>query len=371
MWRVKSLDAILATAEKKSLHRSLGPIQLTLLGIGAIIGTGIFVLTAAASQKAGPGMMVSFVIAGAVCAVAALCYSELASMAPVSGSAYTYTYAVMGELLAAAQRAGTARSDVGVAELKALLMVCKAPSSHGDGVAERVAAVDVGHGQLVDLVRTDPRVLVREGLNVRDLTVQDVEGEVDLVVSDLSFISLRLVMDALAGVCHPGADLLLMVKPQFEVGRAALPRTGVDPDELRHVDVTTGTDFLGVPDTWSLVGGEAGAGKGVVVGVVEAGVDVAVVEERREPVAGAPAHGQFGTPRGGVAAVGPHVAQAVVVAHGGLEVAVLVAVRGDVVDEAAAVERALQAQLAADHDLVVDDLARQRVHVDHVRASAA
>jgi APA family basic amino acid/polyamine antiporter len=70
------------------------------LGIGAIIGTGIFVLTAAASQKAGPGMMLSFVIAGAVCAVAALCYSELAAMAPVSGSAYTYTYAVMGELLA-------------------------------------------------------------------------------------------------------------------------------------------------------------------------------------------------------------------------------------------------------------------------------
>ena len=100
MWRVKSLDAILATAQKKSLHRSLGPVQLTLLGIGAIIGTGIFVLTAAASQKAGPGMMYSFIIAGAVCAVAALCYSELAAMAPVSGSAYTYTYAVLGELLA-------------------------------------------------------------------------------------------------------------------------------------------------------------------------------------------------------------------------------------------------------------------------------
>ncbi|MEZ5655140.1 MAG: amino acid permease [Sphingobium sp.] len=98
--RIKPLDAILATAEKKSLHRSLGPIQLTLLGVGAIIGTGIFVLTAAAAQKAGPGMMWSFVIAGAVCAVAALCYSELASMVPVSGSAYTYSYAVMGELLA-------------------------------------------------------------------------------------------------------------------------------------------------------------------------------------------------------------------------------------------------------------------------------
>jgi basic amino acid/polyamine antiporter, APA family len=98
--RVKSLDAILATAEKKSLHRSLGPVQLTLLGVGAIIGTGIFVLTAEAAQKAGPGMLWSFIIAGFVCAVAALCYAELASMVPVSGSAYTYTYAVMGELLA-------------------------------------------------------------------------------------------------------------------------------------------------------------------------------------------------------------------------------------------------------------------------------
>jgi APA family basic amino acid/polyamine antiporter len=98
--RIKPLDAILATAEKKALHRTLGPIQLTLLGVGAIIGTGIFVLTAAAAQKAGPGMMWSFVIAGAVCAVAALCYSELASMVPVSGSAYTYSYAVVGELLA-------------------------------------------------------------------------------------------------------------------------------------------------------------------------------------------------------------------------------------------------------------------------------
>ena len=100
MWRIKSLDAILATAEKKSLKRSLGVVQLTLLGIGAVIGTGIFVLTATAAQKAGPGMMISFIIAGAVCAVAALCYSELASMVPVAGSAYTYSYAVMGELVA-------------------------------------------------------------------------------------------------------------------------------------------------------------------------------------------------------------------------------------------------------------------------------
>jgi APA family basic amino acid/polyamine antiporter len=98
--RVKPLDAILATAEKKALVRTLGAFQLTMLGVGAIIGTGIFVLTAEAAQKAGPGMMLSFVIAGVVCAVAALCYAEMASMVPVSGSAYTYSYAVMGEFMA-------------------------------------------------------------------------------------------------------------------------------------------------------------------------------------------------------------------------------------------------------------------------------
>jgi APA family basic amino acid/polyamine antiporter len=99
-WRIKPLDAILASAEKKSLARTLGAFQLTMLGVGAIIGTGIFVLTAEAAQKAGPGMMLSFVLAGAVCAVTALCYAELASMVPVSGSAYTYSYAVLGELIA-------------------------------------------------------------------------------------------------------------------------------------------------------------------------------------------------------------------------------------------------------------------------------
>jgi len=100
MWRVKSLDAVLAGSKKKTLHRTLGPVQLTLLGIGGVIGTGIFVLTAEAAQKAGPGMMLSFIIAGAVSACAALCYAELAAMVPVSGSAYTYTYAVLGELMA-------------------------------------------------------------------------------------------------------------------------------------------------------------------------------------------------------------------------------------------------------------------------------
>ncbi|MEZ5544618.1 MAG: amino acid permease [Lysobacteraceae bacterium] len=99
-WRIKPLDQILATAEKKALKRQLGAFQLTLLGIGAIIGTGIFVLTAEAGQKAGPAMMLAFIVAAVVCGLAALAYSELASMVPVSGSAYTYTYAVMGEALA-------------------------------------------------------------------------------------------------------------------------------------------------------------------------------------------------------------------------------------------------------------------------------
>jgi APA family basic amino acid/polyamine antiporter len=99
-WRVKPLDKILETAEKKSLKRQLGAFQLTMLGIGAIIGTGIFVLTAEAGQKAGPAMMIAFVIAAVVCGLAALAYSELASMVPVAGSAYTYTYGVLGEAIA-------------------------------------------------------------------------------------------------------------------------------------------------------------------------------------------------------------------------------------------------------------------------------
>jgi APA family basic amino acid/polyamine antiporter len=99
-WRIKTLDDILLHAEKKSLHRSLGAFQLMMLGVGAIIGTGIFVLTAVGAERAGPGLMLSFVIAGVVCAFAALAYAELAAMVPVAGSAYTYSYAVMGEAIA-------------------------------------------------------------------------------------------------------------------------------------------------------------------------------------------------------------------------------------------------------------------------------
>ena len=96
--------------------------------------------------------------------------------------------------------------------------------------ASHVAAVDVGHGQLVQSLRTDPRVDVYEGVNVRYLTPADIGGQVSLVVSDLSFISLTLVMDALAEVTERGGDVVLMVKPQFEVGRHMIGRGGVVTD---------------------------------------------------------------------------------------------------------------------------------------------
>jgi len=99
-WRVKPLHLLLQQAEAKPLLRSLGAFQLTMLGVGAIIGTGIFVLAAVGAERAGPGLLLSFMIAGFICIFAALVYAELAAMVPVSGSAYTYSYAAMGELVA-------------------------------------------------------------------------------------------------------------------------------------------------------------------------------------------------------------------------------------------------------------------------------
>jgi len=108
LFRVKSLDSILRDAEEPEhqLNRALGPVQLTLFGIGAIIGAGIFATigTAAAGDAnrpgAGPALMLSFMITAVVCGFTALCYAEFASMVPISGSAYTYSYATLGELIA-------------------------------------------------------------------------------------------------------------------------------------------------------------------------------------------------------------------------------------------------------------------------------
>jgi len=102
LFAVKPVDVLLAElAGDHRLRRVLGPITLSALGVGAIIGAGIFVLTGlAANVYAGPGLVLSFVVAGIGCALAALCYAEFASMVPVAGSAYTYAYATLGELLA-------------------------------------------------------------------------------------------------------------------------------------------------------------------------------------------------------------------------------------------------------------------------------
>src|ERR1043166_8417565 len=102
LFRTKPLSLLLAEeAGTHRLRRILGPVQLTALGVGAIIGTGIFILTGVAAQsRTGPALMLSFVVAGLACVFAALCYAEFASMVPVAGSAYTYAYATLGELFA-------------------------------------------------------------------------------------------------------------------------------------------------------------------------------------------------------------------------------------------------------------------------------
>ncbi len=102
LFATKPLEMLLEEMKGESrLRRVLGPVGLTSLGVGAIIGTGIFVLTGiAAHDKAGPALMVSFCVAGIACVFAAMCYAEFASMVPVAGSAYTYAYATLGELFA-------------------------------------------------------------------------------------------------------------------------------------------------------------------------------------------------------------------------------------------------------------------------------
>src|SRR4051794_29883854 len=103
LFKIKPLSALMAEAEdhgSHSLKRELGPVSLVALGIGAIIGAGIFVMSGLGAHYAGPGLMLSFVVSGLGCAFAGLCYAEFAAMIPLAGSAYTYAYATLGELFA-------------------------------------------------------------------------------------------------------------------------------------------------------------------------------------------------------------------------------------------------------------------------------
>ena len=126
-------------------------------------------------------------------------------------------------------------------------------------VPPQVVAVDVGHGQLHERLRSDPRVVNMERTNVRDITAAMIGGAVDIAVGDLSFISLRLVIPPLVSVCQPGAPMVLLVKPQFEAGRAEVSRgRGVitDPaiwervqDEIEQVLIGAGCEVAGWTDS--------------------------------------------------------------------------------------------------------------------------
>lgn len=97
----KSVESVRGEAETTGLHRTLGPVQLLMLGIGCIVGAGVYVMTgAAAANYAGPAVIISFALAGLACALIALCYAELASVLPVSGASYTYAYTAIGEVFA-------------------------------------------------------------------------------------------------------------------------------------------------------------------------------------------------------------------------------------------------------------------------------
>jgi 23S rRNA (cytidine1920-2'-O)/16S rRNA (cytidine1409-2'-O)-methyltransferase len=123
--------------------------------------------------------------------------------------------------------------------------------------AARVVAVDVGYGQLAWRLRTDERVEVHDRTNVRTLTPQDIGGPVDLVVADLSFISLRLVLPALLACAAPGADVLPMVKPQFEVGRERLGSGGVVRDPADRADAVLSVVQAAADLGWGLRGAVA------------------------------------------------------------------------------------------------------------------
>lgn len=116
--------------------------------------------------------------------------------------------------------------------------------------AAHVVALDVGHDQLVPELRAHPRVTERSGTSIRDVTVEDLGGTFELVVGDLSFISLTLVLAPIAALAAPGADVVLLVKPQFEVGRGRLSKNGIvtDPRHRRQAltDVLAAAEAAGL-----------------------------------------------------------------------------------------------------------------------------
>lgn len=148
LFRRKSIETLVDEMHaEKRLHRVLGPVSLMSLGVGAIIGAGIFVMTGqVAAEDAGPAVMLSYLVAGFACVLAALCYSEFAAMVPVAGSAYTYTYATLGELAA---------WIIGWDLILEYAMSCAAVASAWTHYLDELLKVTTGY-QLMPQLTTDP-----------------------------------------------------------------------------------------------------------------------------------------------------------------------------------------------------------------------
>ncbi len=121
--------------------------------------------------------------------------------------------------------------------------------------AARVVAVDVGHGQMAAALREDPRVTCHEHLNARDIDPATTEGPVDLIVCDVSFIGLRVALPAALALAAPGAHLVALIKPQFEVGRANVGKGGIVRDRALHARAcATIGDWLAAQPGWRVLG---------------------------------------------------------------------------------------------------------------------
>jgi 23S rRNA (cytidine1920-2'-O)/16S rRNA (cytidine1409-2'-O)-methyltransferase len=121
--------------------------------------------------------------------------------------------------------------------------------------AARVYAVDVGHGQLAWKLRQDPRVVVLERTNIRNVGRQQIADPVDLIVSDVSFIGLRTALPAALALAAPGAHLLALIKPQFEVGKGRVGKGGIVRDPALHAEVcATIGDWLAAYPGWRVLG---------------------------------------------------------------------------------------------------------------------
>jgi len=165
--------------------------------------------------------------------------------------------------------------------------------------AREVVAVDVGYGQLAWSLRSDERVHVHDRTNVRDLTPELVGGPVDLVVGDLSFISLGLVLDALVGVLGPDGDLVPMVKPQFEVGKDRLGKGGVVREPALRAEVVLRVARQAAQRGWAVRGVATSPLPGPSGNVefflwLRRGADGIDPQQIREEVCGAPAPGDQG-----------------------------------------------------------------------------